>query len=270
MKLTKYIHFALIALLAVPACKKNNVPVPKPDVDVYVAGQISKITPGIHTLVAAYWKNGVSTTLSDNYWGNANAITVVGTDIYVAGYIIVNDSLNNSITIGTYWKNGVATSLGPNTVCTSIVVKGTDVYVAGYSTPPPTNNNTGFDILTTNNRVGTYWKNGIATTLGSNTSCTSITVIGSDVYITGSINNSAAFWKNGIITKLAGGHPDSWANAIAVNGSDTYIIGTTGLNNGLPIAAYWRNGVITELTSVSPSIAQSVTCLLYTSDAADE
>src|ERR1700754_5098805 len=71
--------------------------------DIYVAGYIT--AQNGHP-VAAYWKNGILTKLSDSTLvSQASAIIVQGSDIYVAG---ISSSANQSNTTVTYWKNGVA------------------------------------------------------------------------------------------------------------------------------------------------------------------
>lgn len=84
--------------------------------DVYVAGyeyngsEISRLFNGAYITdgrsVAKFWKNGVATTLTDGQNNaSANAITVVGDDVYVAG---------NDGNVAKYWKNGVANIVVPN------------------------------------------------------------------------------------------------------------------------------------------------------------
>src|SRR4051812_20368798 len=185
MNFKKHILLAIIAVIAITSCKKDSSIPQANNVDVYLAGVVDYNKNNYNMLVAAYWKNGVVTMLDDSHSGGANAIAVNKSDIYVAGYtfsynintdsyaIGSNINSNSNPMIGTYWKNGVATTLGLGTVCTSIAVVGNDIYVAGYSyTPSPTNTTSGFGTQTINNPVGTYWKNGIATSLGTNTICT--------------------------------------------------------------------------------------------------
>src|SRR5579859_1602389 len=128
-----------------------------------------------------------------------------------------------------YWKNGVSSSTLPLEP-SSIAASGSDIYVAGYSyqsnLPYPT---------------PAYSKNGTVTLLDSMTTANSITVLGSDVYVTGSYNYSAAYWKNGVMTKLPrlSGPGTNVATAITISGSDVYVSGTYGANV-LPV--YWKNG----------------------------
>jgi hypothetical protein len=116
--------------------------------------------------------------------------------------------------------------------------KTADVYVAGFTT---TSNNI---------TVATYWKDGVATTLGNtkaNSILNSIAIQNTDVYIAGTYTSAngkkvAAYWKNNRITRLTDSTTDCVANSIFVSGTDVYVAGSL---NG--IAAYWKNGVPTQL-----------------------
>jgi len=195
--------------------------------------------------VPKYWKNGVATSLTDgkNY-ADAAAITVVGNDVYVAGYEYSSPS------VAKYWKNGVATALTDRTKwaqTSAITVAGNDVYVAGYETND------------TNIAVATYWKNGVATELTDgkhHAVARAITVVGNDVYVAGYEYNGseisrlfygsyitdgrsiAKFWKNGVATTLTNGQNNASACAITVVGNDVYVAGYDG-----NVAKCWKNGV---------------------------
>jgi hypothetical protein len=71
--------------------------------DVYIAGATASSNSGLQ---ATYWKNGVSTNLSNNTSDGsfANGIAVVGSDIYVVGMVT---SAGGSSFSPVYWKNGV-------------------------------------------------------------------------------------------------------------------------------------------------------------------
>jgi len=57
--------------------------------------------------VTKCWKNGVTTNLSDGTkFADANAITVVGNDVYVDGY-----EYNGNNSVAKYCRNGVETNL---------------------------------------------------------------------------------------------------------------------------------------------------------------
>ncbi|MGY0038094.1 hypothetical protein [Pedobacter sp. NJ-S-72] len=96
----------------------------------------------------------------------ATAISISGTDIYVAGYEYNGDKntaepVHSQKSIAKYWKNGIPVVLTDghaNASATAITVKGTDVYVAGHEK----------DEIS----VARYWKNGkqIALKIDSNLS----------------------------------------------------------------------------------------------------
>lgn len=59
--------------------------------------------------MAKYWKNGTVTSLTDGTrYAEANAIQIIGNDVYVAGY--EEDSNYNSD--AKYWKNGTGIKVG--------------------------------------------------------------------------------------------------------------------------------------------------------------
>jgi hypothetical protein len=75
--------------------------------DVYIAGTTNSPGSGYH---ATYWKNGVSTDLSNNTsdLSGASGIGVAGSDIYVVGMVSSAAGPNFS---PAYWKNGVENKL---------------------------------------------------------------------------------------------------------------------------------------------------------------
>jgi hypothetical protein len=82
---------------------------------------------------AVYWKNGRPQNLTPGSTAaGATAITLVGKDVYVAGY----DANANGKLVAMYWKNGTPVSLtngANNAVANAIVVAANgDVYTAGY------------------------------------------------------------------------------------------------------------------------------------------
>jgi hypothetical protein len=146
--------------------------------DIYITGETTGNTQ------AAYWKNGVITTLG-NGW--ASKMTVVGTDVHVVG---------QDIDKAIYWKNGVRTDLGKGGAI-SVVVSGTDTYVSGVDN-------------TEAKSKAVYWKNLTKTLLTNGTNdarAGCIEVIGSDIYVTGDETiggiQRAAFWINGKQTLLS-------------------------------------------------------------------
>jgi hypothetical protein len=74
-----------------------------------------------------------------------------------------------------------------------------------------------------------------------------------DIYIAGfEVNDSnleiAKYWKNGTPVILGAGTYGSDAESIFVSGSDIYVAGREGSQNG-DVAKYWKNGVGVALTS---------------------
>lgn len=98
--------------------------------------------------------------------------------------------------------------------------------------------------------VATFWKNGVATKLSDNlgSSGPSITVNGSDIYITVSTASGFTIWKNGIVDDAANSYfkaisNTSTINNVAIFGNDVYFAGYINSR-----AAYWKNGVPTMLS----------------------
>ena len=67
-----------------------------------------------------------------------------------------------------------------------------------------------------------------------------------DIYITAGFTSSenSLYWKNDALINLGTGY----ALAIAVNGSDVYVAGTSRDANGNSLATYWKNGAPVYLT----------------------
>lgn len=112
---------------------------------------------------------------------------------------------------------------------------GTDVYVVGSintkgGTP-----------------VATYWVNGVAHALVTDTTVTSlangIAIKDTDVYICGTIGGAAVYWKNNVRINLPGG---VLGLGMAINGNDIYVSGCTYVNNYYT-AVYWKNGTLVQL-----------------------
>lgn len=79
-----------------------------------------------------------------------------------------------------------------------------------------------------------------------------------DVYMVGTVNNTAILWKNGAANKLTASSSRTYASSVYVNGSDIYVAGYgTDQNNGNGVAIIWKNGVATTLTADNPD-AQAV------------
>jgi hypothetical protein len=181
-----------------------------------------------------YWKNGIRCSLpiaSGGSGGSAQSITVLGSDVYIAGHYYTSGAC--------YWKNGVRTDLGAAfSFAWDIEVSGSDVYIAG-------------DV----DNHACYWKNGTKFDLpdgGANFSYAhAAAVSGSDLYITGVYYNGsivACYWKNGIKYDLSG----NYAAALAVLGGDIYILGAYE-SGGLYKPCYWKNGARTALSVPGPA-----------------
>jgi len=150
--------------------------------DVYMAGYTFDAATGFN--VATYWKNGVATNLTDQSESGANAITIKGSDIYIAG------GIGNT---AVYWKNGVAQTVGgAGTTAAGIATGDTGPYVAIIQGPAESS----------------YWFNGFVTNLPFFSLAQSISVNGTDVYSGGGItgdngNYLATYWKNGVPVQLS-------------------------------------------------------------------
>ena len=71
---------------------------------------------------AVYWLNGVATVLPNptgTIAAEAYAVTVSGSDVYIAGFAGINTTniAANTTDIAAYWKNGVATTLPSQMEC---------------------------------------------------------------------------------------------------------------------------------------------------------
>lgn len=128
--------------------------------DVYVAGSES----GDIVRRAKYWKNGVSTFLTNGseFSSEAIDIAVSGKDVYCVGNVQYYDNT----TAAKLWKNGEPQSLPGATRVSSVFVFNNDVYVAGEG-------------LSNSIKGPMYWKNGVPVDLptdGNGTFATSIFV----------------------------------------------------------------------------------------------
>jgi len=231
-------------ILAFISCNKNEKTGIKPTQtdtskvikDIYLVGNTFKPYPNQYS-AATYWKNGNPVYLTDGTQiASANAIAVVGNDVYVAGNIPTSGP-----SIATYWKNGANESLNINgayaSYASSMAVLGSDIYVAGSIT---------LGISAFSYPEATYWKNGNPVTLTSKSTysiANAIFITGNDIYISGYMVDTttgiaiAMYWKNGTPVYLSDGSSNAYANAITV-GSDIYVAGS--VNNR---AVYWKNGI---------------------------
>ncbi len=244
--------------------------------NVYVAGTAWNSNSSSYQYeYAVLWVNGTATLLappSGMAYSLANAITVSGSNVYVAGTAWVYNSDGSAVV----WANGTATTLSsPSGLAggynaTGIAVSGGNVYVSGYTKP-----HSGYE-------TAFSWLNsGPATTLpllpGSipeNYFANGITVLGGDVYIVGSGLNGAtgisgaAFWVNGTATSLPlpsnaiESADGTQANGIAFSGSDMYAVGRysgeVSVDYGQSeIAAYWVNGAPAALLPMPSNTYES-------------
>lgn len=240
--------FANIIVLALYACSKKEptvTPTPRSPAlkDMYICGESTH--PTSNKTVAKFWKNGVGTFLTDGAnTSSAQAISVVGRNVYIAGYEIVN-----LYAVVKYWKNGVATTLSDGkkqvSVSAMTVSSSNDVYVGGY------------EINDAAITVAKYWKNdGSSVTLGdgvNNSYIIAMASSGTDVYATGYASVgiktlSAKLWKNGVEVPLTSdGKANSYAQAMTLVGNDVYVAGGDDTASNARVK-YWKNGISTLVT----------------------
>jgi hypothetical protein len=207
--------------------------------DVYVAGYY---TNADLNQAAVYWKNGAMVPLHDTATGSAqaNAITVSGSNVYVAGWV------NEGTQYATVWKDGVPTTLYNLDVSEGlgIAVSGLDVYVAGY-------------YVDSGKVVSCWWKND-----GTNrtdlyqdnfSKANAITVSGTDVYAAGYYLPPAGvatvcYWKNNAAGQV-GLSATGQGTSVFVSGANIYIGGYYLNTKSNIAAAYWRNVSLFDLYS---------------------
>ncbi len=216
--------------------------------DVYISGwetSSDNVPGGITLNRACYWKNGVRTFVTTGtlqYPLEANAITVSGNNVYVAGTEDISGGYRPF-----YWKNGERTTISSsvNGGGKDIFVSGSDVYVAGYSAPS----------------VAYYWKNGNGTALKSDYSqseANSIFLSGTDIYVAGRSRYPgdwrACYWKNNSYVSLTDGSGSASANTILVSDGKVYVAGFEDVSGTVDVACYWVDGkkvVLEESTLAS-------------------
>lgn len=165
--------------------------------DVYVSG----FTGSLASHQAQCWRNGVLIYTSPDQ-SVANAVAVIGSDIYLAGFRWGNDVLH---TKAAFWKNGSVTELtnsDSNAKANAIFISEGDVYVAGSV-----------------NNAAVIWKNSLPTMLTDGTSqaeAKSIAVKNENVYTVGYEGSNPRLWKNGVIQNLSDGNLDGVAVSVAV------------------------------------------------------
>jgi hypothetical protein len=286
---TKLILTVIICAVAFAACKKKKEDVPSVTPvakKVYVAGYEEN---SIGTYIGRYW---VDTSASVISVANADVelidIEVVGTDRFIFGEV----NPNSGPTKYTVWKNGTVLYEIPynrSFVPTRMAVSGSDVYLCGNSENTATNGlrpaiwkNGTVSILSQGYNLAylsciyvvgstvytagleysstqafiSVWANGTRQVLATNeTAPSSITVSGTDVYVTGTDGSKPAYWKNGtkillsVVSAAAGGY----CSSIVVSGNDVYACGYENTSSDPDRAVYWKNGVRTALTSIGAS-----------------
>jgi hypothetical protein len=231
------------------------------DSDVYAVGFIYNSQEEFPIHIAATWKNGELTVLTDGTnHAAANSVFVLGNDVYVAGLVRSTGRTWEA----RLWKNGEEQTLlqGTKTAnANSVFVSGSDVYVAGSDEVAP-------DRYGSSWSVATLWKNGVAQNLTDGTAlayATSVFVSDDDVYVVGVGyrerrygNSIVKLWKNGVEQNLSDGTHDAVAHQVFVSGNDVYVVGSE-YGAQAPVARLWKNGVAHALTDGSRSAsAQAV------------
>ena len=215
------------------------------NVDVYVAGNARHFN---NIQVAALWKNGVIQYLSEQF-STARSVFVSGSDVYVAGFGLLKNGVQQNLTTDYDWS------------ARSVFVSGSDVYVAGteFWVSP-------YGSGSISNAVS--WKNGElqyrltdVQNLGANFHANSVFVSGSDVYVAGVVGNSGAtLWKNGVEQNLSQTNNDnddyySSANSVFVAGDDVYVAGYESWSDNYGYyynaAILWKNGVAQSLSQTN-------------------
>ncbi len=180
--------------------------------DVYAGGNVQN---SMNNSVAQIWKNNLLfSTLSNGSKGaSIRSIFINGTDVYACGY----DYYSGDIKRPVLWKNGVKSYLGTNGGdANEVFVYNNDVYVAGRESVVSGGEE---------RPRAKYWKNGVATLLGDagySSDCTSIKVVGQDVYCaayelaTASSKSVAKYWKNGLPVILKNTANDIYTSEIFV------------------------------------------------------
>jgi hypothetical protein len=237
------ISICCVAVL-LASCTKNSHSLKTPP-NVYVVGSLGNN--------GVLWNNGSTTYLADTSAGlsEANAVFIVGNDIYIGG----EETYQGDYT-ATIWINGVPshqTSPAANSFINALFVSGSDTYAVGEGW-----NTFGGTIYTL------YWKDGSATILDSTNnlpannpdpSAISVFVSGGNVYIGGNNQQGGCYWVNGLVTNLN----STLCSSIFASGSDVFVVGNQAINS-LSVPTYWKNGMPVTLPAPSTinAYAQSI------------
>ncbi len=137
---------------------------------------------------AVFWKNNVFTDLTNRTGlSNANAIRLMGSDVYIGG----REDMKAAI-----WKNGIISYLSDGTkfnMITTLYINGVDVYAGGFES-----------VTSGGLRIAKYWKNGTPVNLTNGSTYASVNSIfkfGSDLYVYGKeddFSQNITIWKNGV------------------------------------------------------------------------
>ena len=234
--------------------------------DIYVAGYDMEGGSG-GSNQAAYWKNGVETTLTNPFnccgqigTSTATGIAVSNNQVFICGSAWATSGSFSSVVIwktdGTLVAYSKPTQSGltdTSSTANGMLFQGTDLYVYGA---------TSYEY---GNSYLTYWKNGAPTMLSTAAPTaaqfSSMLVQGGNVIFAGTDNiNStlnAAYWTNGVETILA---PVAAANGITSDGTNIFISGNLYQpgNYATATPVYWLNGTLTYLNGPASS---TTTCI---------
>jgi hypothetical protein len=231
MKISLSIVSLGLVLASMVSCNKKNT---SKDHDLYIAGKSSGFPP-----TNFYKKNHEVVYLSNAGDDINGSIFVDGNDIYFPVF-------------DGYLKNGVKVALPGASLINSVCVANGSVYAAGYR-----------DFF----YEATYWKDGQMVKIEPDStyytvSVGGIKVIGSDVYIGGTLYDSVGtshkvmYWKNGVMNVLESGY----FNCMDVSGNDVYIGGFIG-DPGRYVGVYWKNGVRHDLVTAGGNKPVTITSI---------
>ncbi|MGN6294134.1 MAG: hypothetical protein ACTHMV_15415 [Chitinophagaceae bacterium] len=207
-----------------------------------------------------YWKNTTAVNLADAsiIYPAMRDIVIAGGNLYTLGIAYIN---NFEKIVPVYWKNQdpvvkLSTYSSSASDAQSIAVYGNDIYITGSTVNPQPQSG-----YTT---TACYWKNGIPIFLQSlsasneNGLAKSLKMVGSDVHVVGDAYRpgmgvqvgTAYHWKNGTPIPLTGTDSFSYANDLAIEGTDVYIAGAVAGPDKIFHAAYWKNGILKVLDPI--------------------
>lgn len=237
MKQFSQILFVIAFTALVFSCTKPRrhtvLPTPPSITHSYISGILYD---SMGNTLPVYWQDSSMIYLSTNMLGYAKAISVSGTDVYVAG------QLNpDSIAKPVIWKNTVPTFLSDSAgMVTDIYVTGQNIYASGY-------------VIYLGITYPVMWVNGSMSFLSANEgSANSIAVSGTDIFVAGNMLDSLtmsktvpALWMNGILyysNQISGN-----INSVFVSGADLYIAGQ--MDQGIGMNAFvMKNSIETVLS----------------------